>query len=147
LWRALDVARRQQAKSLQSQIEPIHTAVRDTSNSYDRLVVDRVVTALPPEVQQRLYQEIQPVGIEGRSKMVAAALDEIRRAAVAEGKAQGEKAAEQKLRKSSAFRKELLAELRGSEDEPELMPPSGRSPQVADMDDWIRVAANANRPY
>jgi len=138
---------RQQAKSLQSQIEPIHTAVRDTSNSYDRLVVDRVVTALPPEVQQRLYQEIQPVGIEGRSRMVTAALDEIRKAAVAEGKAAGEKAAEQKLRKSSAFRKELLAELRGTEDEPELMTGAGRSPTPSDMDDWIRGAATAGRPY
>jgi hypothetical protein len=138
---------REQAKSLQSQIEPIHNAIRDTSRSYDALVVDRVVTALPPEVQQRLYQEIQPVGIEGRSRMVTAALDEIKRAAVAEGKAQGEKAAEQRLRKSSAFRKELLAELRGSEDEPELMPPAGRSPNPTSMDDWIRVAVNASRPY
>jgi hypothetical protein len=138
---------REQARSMQSQIEPIHTAIRDTSSSYDRLVVDRVVTALPPDVQQKLYQEIQPVGIEGRSRMVAAALDEIRKSAVAAGKAQGEKAAEARLRKSSAFRKELLAELRGSEDEPELMPPSGRSPQPADMDDWIRGAANASRPY
>jgi hypothetical protein len=138
---------REQARSMQSQIEPIHNAIRDTSRSYDTLVVDRVVTALPPDVQQRLYQEIQPVGIEGRSRMVTAALDEIRKAAVAEGKAAGEKAAEQKLRKSSAFRKELLAELRGSEDEPELMPTSGRSPQPADMDDWIRMASNASRPY
>jgi hypothetical protein len=138
---------REQAKSLNAQLEPVHSAIRETAGSYDKLVVDRVVTALPPEVQQRLYQEIQPVGIEGRSRMVAAALDEIRKTAAAEGQARGEKAAEQKLRKSSAFRKELLAELRGSEDEPELMPPSGRSPQPADMDDWIRVAANASRPY
>lgn len=138
---------REQAKSLQSQLEPVHAAIRDTAGSYDKLVVDRVVTALPPDVQQRLYQEIQPVGIEGRSRMVAAALDEIRKAAEAQGKAQGEKAAEARLRKSSAFRKELLAELRGSEDEPELLPPSGRSPQPADMDDWLRAAANAGRPY
>jgi len=138
---------REQAKSLQSQLEPIHTAIRDTAGSYDKLVVDRVVTALPPDVQQRLYQEIQPVGIEGRSKMVAAALDEIRRAAIAEGHAMGEKIAEQKLRRNSAFRKELLAELRGSEDEPELMPSSGRSPNPERMDDWIRAAANAGRPY
>lgn len=138
---------REQAKSLQSQLEPVHAAIRDTAGSYDKLVVDRVVTALPPDVQQRLYQEIQPVGIEGRSRMVAAALDEIRRAAEASGKAQGEKAAEQRLRKSSAFRKELLAELRGTEDEPELMPAAGRSPNPADMNDWIRVAANASRPY
>jgi hypothetical protein len=138
---------REQAKSLQSQLEPVHAAIRDTAGSYDKLVVDRVVTALPPDVQQRLYQEIQPVGIEGRSRMVAAALDEIRRAATAEGKAQGEKAAEQRLRKSAAFRKEMLAELRGTEDEPELMPTSGRSPNPADMNDWIRVAAHASRPY
>lgn len=140
-------AERQQAKELESQIKPVHDAIRDTSRSYDALVVDRVVTALPPEVQQRLYQEIQPVGIEGRSRMVAAALDEIKKAAVAEGKAQGEKAAEQKLRKSAAFRKELLAELRGSEDEPELMPPAGRSPTPTNMDDWFRAAMNAQRPY
>jgi hypothetical protein len=138
---------REQAKSLQSQLEPVHAAIRDTAGSYDKLVVDRVVTALPPDVQQRLYQEIQPVGIEGRSRMVAAALDEIRKAAEASGQAKGEKAAEARLRKSSAFRKELLAELRGTEDEPELMPTSGRSPNPADMNDWIRVAANASRPY
>lgn len=95
---------REQAKSLQSQLEPVHAAIRDTAGSYDKLVVDRVVTALPPDVQQRLYQEIQPVGIEGRSRMVAAALDEIRRAAEASGKAQGEKAAEQRLRKSKIGR-------------------------------------------
>lgn len=133
---------RKEAQSLQSQIEPIHTAILDTSRQYDTLVVDRVVMALPPEVRQKLHQEIQPVGIEGRSKMVEAALGEIKRAAIAEGKAQGEKAAEQKLRKSDAFRKELLAELRGSEDEPELLNGSGRSPQPADMDDWIRMAAS-----
>lgn len=138
---------REQARSLNAQLEPVHSAIRETAGSYDKLVVDRVVTALPPDVQQRLYAEIQPVGIEGRSRMVAAALDEIRKTAAAEGQARGEKAAEARLRKSSAFRKELLAELRGSEDEPELMPPSGRSPQTADMDDWIRVAANAGRPY
>jgi hypothetical protein len=137
----------EQQKAIARQTEEVHALLRSTSQQFDRDVIHPIVTSLPPEAQQRLVNEIKPVGLEGRAKLLQAVVAETRKQAKAEGRAEGEKAAEAKLRKNPAFRKELLAELRGSEDEPELLPNGGRSPKKIDMDDWIRAAANAVRTY
>jgi hypothetical protein len=137
------LAQQRQAEQLESQIAPIHKAIADAVTQYDAAIVTPVLQTLPPEIAQQLHAAIQPVGVEGRGKLVSAALAELRKAERAAGRDEGAKQAEQRLRKNSAFRKELLAELRGDEDEPELLPGSGRSARATDMDDWIRQAANA----
>lgn len=133
------LSQREQEKALNEQTESVHSLIRTTAQQFDAAIVTPIVTSLPPDVQQRLLSEVQPVGVEGRSRLVTAALAEVRKAAIAEGRAAGEKAAEQRLRKNPAFRKELLAELRGSEDEPDLLPAGRRSRQPTDMDDWMRA--------
>ena len=141
------IQRREQEQTLGQQTEAVHDLIRTTSQQFDRTVLDPIVTSLPPETQRQLVAENPPVGLEGRGKLVAAALAEIRKTAAAEGRAAGEKAAEQKLRKNPSFRKEMLAELRGAEDEPEATPNGTRSAKPPDMDDWLRGQLSAIRAY
>lgn len=132
---------REQEQRLNDQTQQVHSLIAATSAQFDAATVTPIVTSLPPETQQRLLREIQPVGVEGRARLVSAALAEIRKLAADEG-ARG---AETKLRKSSAFRKELLAELRGSQDAPEPLSNGSRPPAPTDMNDWLRAAAEGLR--
>lgn len=135
------LAQRAQEQQLGEQTQQVHQLIAATSAQFDAATVTPIVSALPPEVQKRLIAEIQPVGIEGRARLVAASLAEIRRAAADEGA----RSAEARLRKSPAFRKELLAELRGTQDAPEPLSPGRRSPAPTDMNDWLRAAAEGLR--
>jgi hypothetical protein len=86
---------------------------------HDRVSIDPLMEALPVAERQRIMQvEGAGHGLEGRKVVVNEALKALER----HWKAEGEKQAEAKLRRNSAFRKQVLAENRDSFPEPELLP-------------------------
>jgi hypothetical protein len=83
--------------------------------------------ALPLTERQRIMGlDGAGVGLEGRKLVVSEALKSLEK----HWKEQGEREAEDRLRRNNAFRKQLLAEARGQAVEPELLPASG--PSAAD---------------
>ena len=91
---------------------------------YDRASIDPVVMSLPEEERQRiLNMEGVGAGLDGRKKLVTESLKALEK----HWKAEGAKDAETKLRRSSAFRKQIFSEFRGGIVEPELLPGSASS--------------------
>jgi hypothetical protein len=107
--------------------------------AYDQSTLDPLVSALPEAERGALLSDA-PTGMEGRKALVEKAVQAI--------KAQGAREAEAKLRKSAAFRKQVLADWRrgahgedDSPDEPELVA-SGVGTNGhrggPTMNDWLR---------
>lgn len=106
--------------------------IQGLTQQFDNEVMGRVVGALPEDVRKKLLKE--PVhGITGRASLVDMAIKAIKQQAIESAKAD--------LRKNSAFRKEILAELRDDYDEPELAPAAAASSGGFDMNRMIRRAA------
>jgi hypothetical protein len=86
---------------------------------HDRVSIDPMFQKLPePERQRILKIEGAGRGLEGRKLIV----DESLKALEKHWKAEGAKDAEARLRRNPAFRKQVLAEIRGDVPEPELLP-------------------------
>lgn len=96
---------------------------------HDKASIDPVVELLPEAERQRiLNMEGAGRGLNGRKLVVKEALKSLEK----HWKAEGEKVAETKLRRNSAFRKQVLAEARGGFVEPDLLPAFGGSDNPAD---------------
>lgn len=94
-------------------------------SQHDRVAIDPLMEALPvPERERIMKIEGAGTGLQGRKVVV----DEALKALEKHWKAEGEQQAEAKLRRNSAFRKQVLAESRGSTPEPELLPAYSSSP-------------------
>lgn len=104
----------------------------DLAHQFDSALLDPVVSLLPNDEQQKIIQAAG-AGIEGRKAIVGQALKSLE----AKWKAEGAKEAEANLRKNGSFRKQLLVELRGTQDEPDVIP-SGQSASPVDMNTLIR---------
>lgn len=86
---------------------------------HDRIAIDPLMESLPLAERERIMKiDGAGQGLEGRKVVVAEALKSLEK----HWKAEGEKQAEAKLRRNPAFRKQILAEHRGSFQEPELLP-------------------------
>jgi hypothetical protein len=91
-------------------------------SQHDKVSIDPVFTALPQSEQERIGKlEGAGVGLEGRKLVVAESLKALEK----HWKAEGAKDAEAKLRRNPAFRKQLLAEVRGQAQDPDLLPALG----------------------
>jgi len=105
-----------------SQIESIFNTI---GAEHDKHTIDPVMQALPKDEQSRILGlEGAGVGLEGRRLLVGEALKALEK----HWKAEGAKDAETRLRKNAAFRKQVLAEMRGTTAEPELIPSGSASP-------------------
>lgn len=94
---------------------------------HDKVSIDPIFLALPKADQERISNlEGAGRGLEGRKLVVTESLKALEK----HWKAEGAKDAEAKLRRNSAFRKQLLAEARGQTVEPEIL--SAGSPSEAD---------------
>jgi flagellar basal body-associated protein FliL len=104
--------------------------VKTIASNFDNQVIDPLVDALPEGKRSEILSKAPPQ-MEGRNFIVKEAIKAIR--------ADAEAAAEAKLRKNSAFRKELLRELQDGEDSPELLPatPVPNASKSNDMNDLI----------
>ena len=105
--------------------------------AYDQSTLDPLVGALPEAERGALLQDA-PTGMEGRKALVEKAVAAI--------KAQGAREAEARLRKSAAFRKQVLADWRrgahGDDDapeEPELVSGTNGHRSGGDMNSWLRA--------
>ena len=108
--------------------------------AYDQSTLDPLVGALPEPERAALLSDA-PTGMEGRKALVEKAVASI--------KAQGAREAEARLRKSAAFRKQVLADWRrglhgddDAPDEPELVSGAGTNGHRGgpSMNDWLRSA-------
>ncbi len=102
---------------------------------YDRAVIDPLVLALPESERQSVLEKGGP-GLDGRKAIAQTALESLKKHWLAEG----EKQAAEKLRKDPAFRKQLLVELRGERQEPELVTGTANAGGSVDMDTILRQA-------
>jgi len=93
--------------------------VTNVGSEHDRVTIDPIFLALPKSEQERITKlGGAGVGLAGRKLVVSESLKALEK----HWKAEGEKAAEAKLRRNAAFRKQVLSEARGGYAEPELIP-------------------------
>lgn len=122
---------RDQLDAHRQQEEFVHGMVR----AYDAVSLDPLVLALPEGEREAFLQDVPP-GLDGRKALVERAIDRIKAHARAE--------AEAKLKRSGAFRKQVLAEWRqtpaedGGDDEPELVNGTGGHRPGLSMNAWLR---------
>lgn len=91
---------------------------------HDRIAIDPLMESLPVQERERIMGiQGAGVGLDGRKLVVTEALKALEK----HWKDQGERVAEDRLRRNSAFRKQVLAESRGMAVEPELLPATGPS--------------------
>jgi hypothetical protein len=128
------------AAELRNQLDALSSQEQFTAalvGAYDQSTLDPLVAALPEPEREALLADV-PTGMEGRKQIVERAVERI--------KAQGAREAEAKLRKSAAFRKQVLADwrrgLHGEEDapdEPELVGGTNGHRAGPTMNDWLRA--------
>lgn len=95
--------------------------------THDRYTLDPVVLSLPEAEQQRILAlEGAGIGLDGRKLIVTEALKALEK----QWKAEAAKDAEDKLRRNSAFRKQVLNEFRRGMSEPEFI--GSGAPSTAD---------------
>lgn len=113
--------------------------LRNLSGNFDEATVTPLVQAIPEKLREQVLKDAGH-GLEGRKTIVSRAIETLKKVSAEEGYARGKADAEKRLRGSQSFRKELLSELRGEEDEPELAPASGPSGggNHFTMDAWMR---------
>jgi len=93
--------------------------VANIGTHHDRVSIDPLIEALPQTERDRILRiEGAGHGLDGRKLVVSESLKALEK----HWKAEGEKAAEAKLRRNAAFRKQILSEARGGYAEPELIP-------------------------
>lgn len=116
-WQYAEVER--QAEQAQVQDQQLGQVFQDIGSQFDSVTLQPIYDALPPAEQQRIMAiEGAGVGMDGRRLVTTEALKALEK----HWRAEGERNAEQKLRKNPAFRKQVLAETRTSGDEPDLLP-------------------------
>jgi hypothetical protein len=119
--------------------EAFGNALRTLATQFDQSAINPMLDALDEKARGEVLNE-PGHGFDGRKTIVTRAIKAIQKAAYDDGFAKGKESAQKTLRRSTAFRKELLSELRGEDEEPELAPANG-SPAGGDwdMNDWMRV--------
>jgi len=116
-----------QAEQTQVQDTQVASFFANVGVEHDRHSIDPLMEMLPvPERERIMKIEGAGKGLAGRKLVVQEALKSLEK----HWKTQGEREAEGKLRRNSAFRKQVLAESRGMAVEPELLPSIG--PSAAD---------------
>jgi hypothetical protein len=126
---------RKEEQALQGNFQ-IERFVTDVGSAHDRVTVDPIFNSLPKSEQERILK-IEGVGkgLDGRKLVVQESLKALEK----HWKAEGAKDAETKLRRNSAFRKQVLAEMRGATPEPELLPSGSASEADKTVSELLRT--------
>ena len=110
------------------------------SATHDRYALDPLVQALPPEEAKRiLAMQGAGTGLDGRKLIVEEGLKSLQK----HWKEEGQKEAEQKLRRNPAFRKQVLGEFRRGSVEPEYIGSGAPSAADKDMSNILRQQIQA----
>lgn len=98
--------------------------VAGIAGHHDKVTIDPLVEVLPEAERKRILSlENAGNGLEGRKLLVTESLKALEK----HWRAEGAKEAETRLRRNQAFRKQVFAEFRGGQVEPELLPGSASS--------------------
>jgi hypothetical protein len=110
--------------------------VTNVGAEHDRVSIDPIFLALP-KVEQERIQKLEGAGrgLDGRKLVVHESLKALEK----HWKAEGAKDAEAKLRRNPAFRKQVLAEIRGATAEPELLPAGSSSEADKNVSEMLRT--------
>lgn len=109
----------EKADQEQEGTQQIEQFFANIGTEHDKVSIDPLVHALPQAERERILKlEGAGRGLDGRRLIVTEGLKALEK----HWRAEAEKEAEAKLRRNPAFRKQLLAELRGQTVEPELIP-------------------------
>lgn len=124
--------------AVQERTNEILTHIKDLGQRYDDSLVKPLLAELPPAVADKLEQDApaELIGLQHRAWLFTEGLKELRKHWTAGALEQAKK----DLRKSEAFRKEVLAITRGELPTPELVEagaPSGKNTQ--DPNDFVRT--------
>lgn len=112
-----------QAETAEMTNAQVGTLFASIGAEHDKYTLDPLVTSLPEAERARIMaMEGAGQGLNGRKLIVSEALKSLEK----HWKSEGAKDAEHKLRRNPAFRKQVLAEMRGQTVEPEFLP-SGRA--------------------
>lgn len=127
-------AQEREEEAENSVVELRKQSLTEASIHYDGTVLDPIVNRLEKTEIDSLIQSLNPVGVAGRAKILAATVDLLEKKAEARGAERAEKA----LRNNEAFRKQILLEGRDTEEEPDLAVSAGRgSRPPTDMNQFI----------
>lgn len=121
----------------------LQATLRRLSNDFDDAAVKPLMDALSEaDRNTALNKAAEHHGIPQRKVLVEEGLKALKKASYDEGYKKGQEAAQKNLRRSKLFRDELMAELRGAEDEPEHVVANGTAggDRDWDMNDWMRAA-------
>lgn len=123
--------------------EQLGTFFANIGAEHDKYTLDPLVQTLPKEEQQRILAlEGAGAGLEGRKLIVTETLKALEK----HWKAEGARDAEAKLRKNSAFKKQLLNEIRGQTREPDFLPSgNGSSESSQGVSDILRQQLGSRR--
>src|SRR5215467_5726842 len=128
-------AQDREAEQQQSQSQGLTEFFSNVGTQHDRISIDPLMEALPTRERQRIMGiEGAGKGLDGRKLVVSEALKSLEK----HWKAEGEKEAQDKLRRNQAFRKQILSEARGGIAEPDLLPAFSPSPADKQMSDIFR---------
>lgn len=135
---------KEQQETNNAQIDNLTGALKLLSNQFDDATVTPLVTALDEKLRAEVLKD-PGHGMDGRKEIVKRAVAALKKSAYEDGLKKGREEAQKSLRRNPSFRKEMLTELRGSEDEPELASASGSARNDSwDMNDWMRSMTGRN---
>ena len=118
-----------QAEQVGQTDQQVTTLFAQIGAQHDRYALDPLVQSLPPaEARRILAMQGAGVGLDGRKLIVEEGLKALEK----HWKEEGQKEAEQRLRRNPAFRKQVLGEFRRGAAEPEYI--SSGAPSAADKD-------------
>jgi hypothetical protein len=133
---------KEQQEANSAHIESLMGSLKMLSGQFDDAAITPLVTALPETERAKVLND-PGHGIDGRKEIVRRSIEALKKTSYDEGVKAGKNQAQKSLRQSPAFRKELLSEIRGEDDEPELAASNGTVNGNGgggdwDMNDWMR---------
>jgi hypothetical protein len=114
----------EQAEQAEQSEQQLTEFFSNIGREHDKVSIDPLFEVLPKEERERILGlDGAGKGLEGRRLVVTEAMKALEK----HWRAEGAKDAESKLRRNPAFRKQVLAEGRGTTAEPELLPAGSAS--------------------
>ena len=133
---------KEQQESAEQRMAGLTGALKQLTDEFDAASIRPLMDELPEPVRNAVLSKAADAhGLEQRKLLAKEGIAALKKSAYDEGFAKGKESAQKTLRKSSSFRNEMLSELRGAEDEPEVALANGTAGGGGDwdMNDWMRA--------
>jgi hypothetical protein len=133
---------KEEQESAEQRAAGLTGALKQLTDSFDEASIRPLLEALPEPTRNAVLSKASGAhGLEQRKLLASEGIKALKQSAYDEGFAKGKESAQKTLRKSPSFRSELLTELRGGDDEPEVALANGTAGGGGDwdMNDWMRA--------